>query len=239
MKLTIVYDNYASHPGLETAWGFGCLIEGFEQPILFDTGGDAAIFQRNLEALKIAPDKIGALVLSHAHWDHQNGMPALLEQYADLPVYLLKIFPDDLKQQVTDSGARLVEVQDATAIFENVFSTGTLGDAIPEQALILRTARGLIIITGCAHPGIVAIVKQAQTMFPGEETLLAMGGVHLYKTESAGISDVVAALRDLNVRNVAPTHCSGDDARRIFRDVYGDHAIEVGAGTVLTLDAIP
>lgn len=83
IQLTVVYDNYAFQPGLKTAWGFACLIEGFEKTILFDTGGDAVIFRHNMEKLKIDPQSIDALVLSHAHWDHQNGIPALLDRHTD------------------------------------------------------------------------------------------------------------------------------------------------------------
>ncbi len=238
IQLTIVYDNYAFKPGLETAWGFACLIEGFEQTILFDTGGDAAIFQRNMTTLGIEPHTIDALVLSHAHWDHQNGIPALLDQHADLTAYFLKSFPGDLKLQAAGYGASVFEVQGALTICENVFSTGQLGSEIPEQALVLRTPRGLIIVTGCAHPGVVEIVRKAKDMFR-EEVLLIMGGFHLYKRDTTAAEGIVHDFRALGVLNIAPTHCSGDPARQLFQEAYGANFIQVGVGKALRLEDIP
>jgi 7,8-dihydropterin-6-yl-methyl-4-(beta-D-ribofuranosyl)aminobenzene 5'-phosphate synthase len=238
IQLTVVYDNYAFQSGLETAWGFACLIEGFEKTILFDTGGDAAIFHRNMEKLKIDPQSIGALVLSHAHWDHQNGIPVLLEQHADLTVYLLKAFPAKLHAQATGYGADVIEVEESLKLCEDVYSTGKLGSQIPEQSLVLRTERGLILVTGCAHPGVIDIVKKAKEMFD-DEVLLAIGGFHLYKEDAAAAENIAHDFRDLGVRNIAPTHCSGDPARQVFLEAYGTNFIQVGVGKVLTLKDMP
>jgi len=50
-----------------------------------------------------------------------------------------------------------------------------LGTGIKEQSLIIKSAKGLIIITGCAHPGIVNIVKKAKEIFPNENVYLVLG----------------------------------------------------------------
>jgi 7,8-dihydropterin-6-yl-methyl-4-(beta-D-ribofuranosyl)aminobenzene 5'-phosphate synthase len=244
IQLTVLYDNYAFQPepetyafksGLETAWGFASLIEGFEKTILFDTGGDAAIFRRNMEKLQIDFQSIDALVLSHAHWDHQNGIPALLEQHTELTVYLLKAFPAKLSAQATGYGADVVDVEESLKLCENVYSTGKLGSQIPEQSLVLLTERGLILVTGCAHPGVIDIVKKAKDMFD-DEVLLVMGGFHLLKEEQATLKRIVEKLRALGVQYVAPTHCSGDLTRQVFKDVYGANYLEIGVGKVLMLE---
>jgi len=235
VRLTIVYDNYAFRPELETAWGFSCVIEGFEQTILFDTGGDAAIFRRNMAALQIDPRSIDILILSHAHWDHQNGIPALLEKHSDVTAYLLQAFPAKLHAQAAGYGADVVEVRQSLEICNDVYSTGKLGTKIPEQALILNTARGLIIVTGCAHPGIVAVVEKAKELCDND-VLLVIGGFHLHKAKPQAAHDIVRDFRALGVQNIAPTHCSGDSARRVFADAYRANCLPVGAGKVLTLE---
>jgi 7,8-dihydropterin-6-yl-methyl-4-(beta-D-ribofuranosyl)aminobenzene 5'-phosphate synthase len=238
IQLTVVYDNYAFQPGLKTAWGFACLIEGFEKTILFDTGGNAVIFQRNMEKLQIDPQSIEALVLSHAHWDHQNGIPALLEHHADLTVYLLKAFPAKLYARATGYGADVLEVEESLKLCEDVYSTGKLGSQIPEQSLVLCTERGLILVTGCAHPGVVDIVKKAKELVDAE-VLLILGGFHLLEENQATLERILQEFRALGVQYVAPTHCSGDLTRQLFREAYGANFIQVGVGKVLTLEDIP
>ena len=60
---------------------------------------------------------------------------------------------------------------------KNVYLTGEMGFSIKEQSLILNTPEGLIVITGCAHPGIVEIVKKAKAML-NRDIYLAIGGFH-------------------------------------------------------------
>lgn len=80
-----------------------------------------------------------------------------------------------------------------------------------------------LVIIGCAHPGIVNILRTAKEM-TGWSILLALGGFHLPKRS------VVDSFRELGVRKVAPCPCSGDEAHDFFREAYGNKYIEVGVG---------
>ena len=61
---------------------------------------------------------------------------------------------------------------------------------IPEQALVIQTEQGLVVITGCAHPGIVAILEQAQSLFE-ESVYMVMGGFHLGSMSEAEIDTIL------------------------------------------------
>ena len=75
MKITIVYDNCLSKPGLRTGWGFSSLIEtDCAPPLLFDTGADGTTLLHNMRKLGIDPGRIGIIVISHAHGDHTGGL---------------------------------------------------------------------------------------------------------------------------------------------------------------------
>ena len=111
-----------------------------------------------------------------------------------------------------------------------------MGTAIPEQALVIQTEQGLVVITGCAHPGIVAIVQQARDMFAGPVRLV-MGGFHLGSKSEAEINTILADFRRLEVEQVAPCHCTGERALAMFAAEYGDDFIQSGAGSVIRLDA--
>jgi 7,8-dihydropterin-6-yl-methyl-4-(beta-D-ribofuranosyl)aminobenzene 5'-phosphate synthase len=74
ISITIVYDNNPYKKGLETAWGFSCIVRGTEKTILFDTGGDGSLLIRNMKALGIDPKEIDLIFLSHIHRDHVGGL---------------------------------------------------------------------------------------------------------------------------------------------------------------------
>ena len=64
MKITIIYDNETSQPGLEAAWGFSCLVEANGRRLLFDTGGRGEILLKNREALNLDPGSISEISIS-------------------------------------------------------------------------------------------------------------------------------------------------------------------------------
>jgi 7,8-dihydropterin-6-yl-methyl-4-(beta-D-ribofuranosyl)aminobenzene 5'-phosphate synthase len=99
---------------------------------------------------------------------------------------------------------------------------------------VVHTARGLVVLTGCAHPGIVRILEKA-TLLHGEPVLLLLGGFHLEWSMRRKLEKIVAAFRAHSVRHVAPTHCSGDKARQFFQQHYGPQHLEVGVGKTVTL----
>lgn len=234
LRITVVYDNYPFQEGLETAWGFSCFIEGAEQKILFDTGGKGPILLSNMEKLGFAPQDVEVLVISHNHWDHTGGMADLLEQHHDLTVYLPHSFPADMKKTVKKHGARLVEVTDALEICPGVYSSGDVEGRIREQALFIRTEQGLIIITGCAHPGILNIIHTAQELLQ-DDILLVMGGFHLKDDNSETVANIIADFKSLGVKYAAPCHCTGDAARQTFEQAYQNHFIRIGAGKIMDL----
>lgn len=117
--------------------------------------------------------------------------------------------------------------------------TGTLGDGVREQALVLETGEGLVVVTGCAHPGIVELVRRARTIDPDAPVALVMGGMHLREASDWQIDTVVSGLKALGVRKVAPSHCTGDRAIERFRQAYGAGFVRAGAGTKLSFGLQP
>jgi 7,8-dihydropterin-6-yl-methyl-4-(beta-D-ribofuranosyl)aminobenzene 5'-phosphate synthase len=233
--ITVVYDNYPFMSGLKTAWGFSCVIEFQDKHILFDTGGDGQTLLFNMEQLDIDPKEIDAVVLSHIHGDHVGGLFGFLKRNSRVVVYLPKSFPENFKDKIESYGARFEEIDEDRKLFDNIYTTGELGTRIREQSLILHTAKGPVIITGCAHPGIVRIIEQSikQT---GADPLLVVGGFHLKEKSDSALKQIIDDFVRLRVRKAGPSHCSGDRARRLFQDAYGENYIEVGVGKTITID---
>jgi len=234
LSLTIVYDNNPFKKGLETRWGFSCCVEGTEKTILFDVGGESSVLLGNMKKLGITPESIDIIVLSHIHYDHIGGLNDFLKVNAEVTVLLPKSLPQSVKDTVTKAGAKLVEVYKPIKICKDVYSTGELGGFIKEQSLVVETSKGLVVITGCAHPGIVNIVKKAKKMH-SSQVYLALGGFHLCWMNGWQVKGIVEGLKEQNVGKVAPCHCSGDLARKLFEKTYEKDFILSGAGKKITI----
>ena len=202
ISIAIVYDNNPYKEGLKTAWGFSCVIR-CGRTILFDTGGNGTILLENMEKLGINPKDVDIVVLSHIHNDHVGGLSKFLKINHNVTVYLLRSFPEEFKEEIKGYGVKVVEVQEPLKIFDGVYSTGEMGIWIKEQSLLILTKKGIIIITGCAHPGIVEIVKRAKELLRSN-VLLVMGGFHLIGQSEESIREIISYFKDLNVKYVAP-----------------------------------
>jgi 7,8-dihydropterin-6-yl-methyl-4-(beta-D-ribofuranosyl)aminobenzene 5'-phosphate synthase len=233
VTFTIVYDNNIYNPALQTDWGFACLVETGAATVLFDTGGKGTILLDNMAELGFAPREIDVVVLSHVHGDHTGGLGGLLDAGARPVVYVPASFPASFRNDVR-TVTDLVEVTDAVEILPGVHTTGEVGLGIVEQALVVETGPGLVVVTGCAHPGIVEMVARAKEAVAGEVRLV-MGGFHLGDAGRARIEAIIADFRELGVQQVAPSHCTGDRARRMFAEAYGDDCTLSGVGQVFVV----
>jgi 7,8-dihydropterin-6-yl-methyl-4-(beta-D-ribofuranosyl)aminobenzene 5'-phosphate synthase len=219
---------------LRTDWGFACLVETGEARVLFDTGGNGAILLDNMDKLGLDPEALDVVVLSHVHGDHTGGLSALLEMGAKPTVYVPASFPASFKDGVR-SQTDLVGVSDPIMIVPGVYTTGEVGSGIIEQALVVQTDEGLVVITGCAHPGVVEMVRRAKEAVEGDvaaDVFLVMGGFHLGQAGRGQIEGIIADFRGLGVQRVAPCHCTGDQARQAFAEEYGDGCTLAGVGQV-------
>ncbi len=234
MKITVVYDNNPYDSRLTTAWGFSALVEFMGHTILFDTGGDSPTLLNNMRLMQVDLNTIEMVVLSHAHGDHTGGLEGLLAQGIQPVVHLLPSFSRAYKDRIRRVTA-ISEVQPGQLLSPGIYTTGQMGTSIPEQALVVKTSGGLIVITGCAHPGVVQMAERAQELLGGP-IYLVMGGFHLVNSSASQIDAVVAGFRRLGVERAGPCHCSGNPAILKFRQEYGDDFIQIGVGRVLEIE---
>jgi 7,8-dihydropterin-6-yl-methyl-4-(beta-D-ribofuranosyl)aminobenzene 5'-phosphate synthase len=229
IRLTIVYDNNTLDEKLDPGWGFSCFIKGLEKSILFDTGGNGKILLSNMEKLEIPAEAVDLVILSHAHQDHTGGLDELLRKNPKIEVWVPEFFSKSFKETVKKKGTSLVEVENFQKICEKAYTTGVIQGWIKEQSLALDTDKGLVVMTGCAHPRIVNIIAVAKELLE-KDIYLVLGGFHLVGFAKNDIMEIIDTFRAQGVKKVGPCHCSGEEARQLFAEEYKDDFIDIGAG---------
>lgn len=232
--LTVVYDNYEGKPGFETAWGFGCVVEGYEKTVLFDTGGSGDILMENLAKTEIDPDEIDAVVISHNHWDHAGGLDRFLTRNPAVTLYSPGPVSRARRRKIEDAGGGAEHSRGSSIVCSGICTTPLLGSLLQEQALCVETERGPVVLTGCAHPGVVQMVTSAADV-TGETPYAVLGGFHLKDGSQRQITKVIEGLREAGIVRAGPSHCTGDAARQAIAEAFGDGFVNVGVGQQFSL----
>ncbi len=103
---------------------------------------------------------------------------------------------------------------------------------IDDLSLVLRTERGLTLLCGCCHAGLLNTLEQVRRNFGAYPRVIA-GGTHLVGSDAAGIAHVIARLQEIGVEALYPNHCTGQAAYVALATALGDSVHPCPAGTVL------
>ncbi len=218
LEIRLLFDNTAAEPGFKEGWGFAAAVAAGSERLLFDAGAAPETLLHNAERMKVDLGSFERVLISHRHGDHTDGLPAVQARNPKVTI----LWPDP---------------RGAFDIAPRFHSTGALGSpAGIEQALVVDTPGGLVILTGCSHPGVVRLVEAALAQRKASRVRCLIGGFHMLQQSRGQVSEAIAALRRLNVERVAPTHCTGPAAIEMFRAAWGKDFEPAGAGRVIVLD---
>lgn len=217
VEIRVVYDNTSAQPGVQADWGFAAVVSAGGRRVLFDAGRRPDVFMENLKLLEVDPASLDCVVVSHKHGDHMGGLEPLRARNPRLPVYL-------------------PERPEPFQVAPGVWSTGLIEGQPSEQALAIETPAGLVLLTGCSHPGIVKMVQAAEGQRGVTSLRLLLGGFHMLNQDAAQISATITRLRELKVERILPTHCTGALATKMFREAFGAHFETAGAGKRIVLE---
>lgn len=238
MKLTLLFsDTRASAEGYRHGWGVSFLIN---KTVLFDTGSSGSALIANMRARGVSPGSIRSVVISHDHWDHTDGVRRLLKENPRVRVYGLSHFSAKTRAVVRNSAAAWVDADTARRITPSVYTSGAIRGrysrrVIYEQALFLHTARGMSILTGCAHPGILTVIACARDQFPRQTIYAIAGGFHLKDASSRSVARIRNALTTYAPATLAPLHCTGPAAEQSFAAAFPDAFRSLAIGESLVI----
>jgi 7,8-dihydropterin-6-yl-methyl-4-(beta-D-ribofuranosyl)aminobenzene 5'-phosphate synthase len=99
---------------------------------------------------------------------------------------------------------------------------GPAEDTIPEDmSLVLDTERGLIVVTGCGHAGVINTLEYAREKVRSAPVFAVVGGLHLFDADRATLDWTAGKLRGMGLGHLLGAHCTGIEALHILRDRLG------------------
>jgi 7,8-dihydropterin-6-yl-methyl-4-(beta-D-ribofuranosyl)aminobenzene 5'-phosphate synthase len=270
-RVTILYDAFGDSKELTKDWGFSALVEHDGKRILFDSGNNAEIFERNVKALGVDLTKIDFAVISHRHSDHATGIKYLLKVNPTVTIYVpadgangfggmpvpaaffrpdaelpgkMRYFggtaPEHLNSGKLYDTGNFVLVNKLTEVAPGIFVVPTVSQKkgtleLPELTLAIKRPNGLLLVDGCSHAGIEAILEAASAIDPRTE--IVFGGLHLVTTPVEEIDTLVGNLQTKwKVQRIAPGHCTGEPAFARLQKAFGEKYVYAGLGTVVTVE---
>jgi 7,8-dihydropterin-6-yl-methyl-4-(beta-D-ribofuranosyl)aminobenzene 5'-phosphate synthase len=136
--------------------------------------------------------------------------------------------------------ANIVLVSQLTEVTPGIFLVRTVSQKpgtleLPELTLAIKRPNGLLLVDGCSHAGIEAILQAASAVDPRTE--IVFGGLHLVTTPVEEIDTLVGNLQTKwKVQRIAPGHCTGEPAFARLRKAYKENYVYAGLGTKVEMN---
>lgn len=235
VTVRVIYDNYARVDSLTADWGYSVVIEGLKKTILFDTGTKPDIFESNFRKMGFDASEIDFLVLSHEHGDHTGGISSFVKMKTDIPVIIPHSFTKVFKQRMDSLGLKPLLVKEPAMICEDLYTSGEFDFPLAEQALVLDTKQGLVVMTGCSHPGIVEMLNEIKSSF-NKNIYMVFGGFHLLEKSEEEMNVIISGMKALGIVKCGATHCTGAEQIKMFRDAFGENYFDLGAGNIIVIN---
>lgn len=241
VRVTTLVDNDVWKGGLTSSWGLSLYVELSREEerhiILMDTSGSFDALFNNASKLGVNLSDVETIFVSHWHGDHGGCLSHVLPLSGrSTPIYVPSENSSGIRRIMAAGGAAIV-CSDPAELMEGVMSTGEIGGWISEHSLMVNVKnKGLVFLTGCAHPGIVNTVKRAQQVSGISKVCAVIGGFHISGTREG--LDVARFLQEIDVRLVSPCHCTGVNAKMAIAKIMKKRYVENGSGQIFSIDQV-
>jgi 7,8-dihydropterin-6-yl-methyl-4-(beta-D-ribofuranosyl)aminobenzene 5'-phosphate synthase len=143
---------------------------------------------------------------------------------------------DEVEAIINYVDGRYTVANISEVVGSGISTTSALGSkSLKEQGLVINTAgKGIVLLTGCAHPGVDRLASKAQKIFPDSPFHAIIGGFHV-KTHEEG-TELAQKLAKMDVHFISPCHCTGKAAKEALRKIFADDSYrDIGTGSVLEI----
>ncbi len=253
MKVHVLVDNHASRD-FSAEWGLSFFIEGSKN-LLLDFGS-SDLFLKNAKKLGIDISSVDTIVLSHGHWDHGsglkylsnkrlichpeafnrryrkngecNGLPFDIKEAKEKFELVLSREPYMIDENIIFLG-QIPRVMEFEAKSSTSFKEdGSMDFIMDDSAIVYKTEKGLVIISGCAHSGICNIIEYAKQVSGVNNIYAVLGGFHL-KENNEITEKTIEYLKKLNIKMISGGHCTGFEALVQFYNILNSKPFTSGA----------
>ena len=241
----ILLDTGASISAVHNAETLGIDLSQIDKIVLshghYDhTGGLREVLRRMKKEVDICahPD------IWQAKYSRREGKP---DRYIGIPFQ---------REELESSGARFRLTKEPTKITENIWTTGEVpmvteyesidsglfikqgsdfspDPVLDDQAVIVKTEQGLVIILGCAHRGMINTIYHAREITGISAVLAVIGGSHLIGASEERLWQSIATIRELGVQKLGLCHCTDLPVISVLAQEFGENFIFNKAGTRL------
>jgi 7,8-dihydropterin-6-yl-methyl-4-(beta-D-ribofuranosyl)aminobenzene 5'-phosphate synthase len=238
VRVTTLVENDVWKTGLTFSWGISLYVETYKgeerHTVLMDTSGSFATLSNNASKLDMKLSGVEAVFISHWHGDHCGSLSHVLPLLRrSTPVYVPSENSSGIRKIKEAGGAPMI-CSEPIEFMEGVISTGEIGGWTSEHSLLTNVKdKGLVILTGCGHPGIVNIVKRAQQVSGVSRALAVIGGFHISVREALETADL---LRKIGAELVSPCHCTSGNVKRVLSDKLGKRCVKNGSGKIFLFE---
>jgi 7,8-dihydropterin-6-yl-methyl-4-(beta-D-ribofuranosyl)aminobenzene 5'-phosphate synthase len=144
----------------------------------------------------------------------------------------LRIYPGVM---VTGAIPRVMEYEDTGGTFYED-AEGTIADRITDdQALLIETPQGLVVILGCAHAGVVNTLRYAARLSGQNRIYAVIGGMHLLNASVERIERTIEVFGQYDVQKIGLAHCTGNKAVGKFKSAFPEQCFACSVGTQIKL----
>ncbi|APM40114.1 MBL fold metallo-hydrolase [Clostridium kluyveri] len=257
--ITLIENSLGDNKNLICEHGLSFFIQSSAFNILFDTG-KSENFIKNAHSMNIDLNKTNYIIISHAHYDHGNGLKSFTKSFTIRPKIILSkyFFSNGKKYYYSENSAKndeklqyigvnfdekflkensfkvqyitldKTEIEKGIYVFTNFksyydfeksnpnmkvktnksFETDTFKDEI---CIGIDTPKGLLILLGCSHPGILNMIKSIE--FKSNKNIFGiLGGTHLMEASENRIEKTIVEFKKMNIKILGPSHCTGTSA---------------------------
>ena len=270
LKITVLTEDsvlYESH--YLGQHGVSFLLEGVKgsdvMRIMVDVGQNSQALLNNMKLMNISPVIMDAVVLTHCHYDHTQGVARMLREIGKRDIQVIAhrdifrlnfvtepylrhvgIMPGDSREEIEKAGGSLLLTKGPVKLMSGITTTGEVkrqtdfeeigialktmegGEVVDDQMLddisVVANVnwKGLVIVPGCSHAGIVNIARHAMELTGCEKIEGIIGGLHLIDASDVRIKRISEELAKLNPKWICVGHCTGFKAQVELYLAFGE-----------------